>query len=153
MEHGTGALGRAWSDVQDTPSSQSIMSSTGSATTLSASSALTKHDEEDIADLISAHRHRLSLTPPRQSSFRVVAILFYELSDDDNSDGNSKDINANPDRHFVVGTNDEPCAISGSLCAEPALLQLRFVPNLRQITKVVIVTDSPQPISPGMLCR
>ena len=130
------------------------MSSTGSATTLPPSNALTKYDEEDIADLISAHRYRLSLTPPRQSSFRVVAILFYELSDDDNSDGNSKGINANLDRHFVVGTNDEPCAISGSLCAErAALLQLRFVPNLRQITKVVIVTDSPQPISPGMLCR
>ena len=116
-------------------------------------SARTKDDEEDIADLISTHRYRLSLTPPRQSSFRVVAILFYELSDDDN-DGNDQGRNANPDRHFVVGTNDEPCTISGSLCAErAALLQLRFVPNLRRITKVVIVTDSPQPISPGMLCR
>ena len=108
----------------------------------------TRNDEEDIADLLSAHRYRLSLTPPRQSSFRVVAILFYELSDDGNNDGHDKA------RHSVVGTNDEPCAISGSLCAErAALLQLRFVPNLRQITKVVIVTDSPQPISPGMLCR
>ena len=57
-------------------------------------------------------------------------------------------------RHYVVGTNDEPCTISGSICAErAALLQLRFVPNVTQITKVVIVTDSPQPISPGMLCR
>ena len=132
------------------------MSSPGTASKLPASdaNARTKDDEEDIADLISAHRYRLSLTPPRQSSFRVVAILFYELSDDDNNDGNYHDINGKPPRNFVVGTNDEPCTISGSLCAErAALLQLRFVPNLRRITKVVIVTDSPQPISPGMLCR
>ena len=120
-----------------------------------ATTARTKDDEEDIADLISAHQHRLCLTPPRQSSFRVVAIMFYELSDDNNNnDGTDEDKTANQARHFVVGTNDEPCAISGSLCAErAALLQLRFVPNLRQITRVVIVTDSPQPISPGMLCR
>jgi len=114
--------------------------------TAAVSAAPTKEDE-DIADLISAHRYRLSITPPRQSSFRVVAILFYELSL--SSSDEHEDV-----RHSVVGTNDEPCTISGSLCAErAALLQLRFIPNLRQITKVVIVTDSPQPISPGMLCR
>ena len=105
-------------------------------------------DEQDIGDLISAHRYRLSITPPRQSSFRVVAVLFYELSSsDDDGDGRRR-------RRSVVGTNDEPCTLSGSLCAErAALLQLRFVPNLARITRVVIATDSAQPISPGMLCR
>ena len=107
-------------------------------------------DEQDIGDLISAHRYRLSITPPRQSSFRVVAILFYELSSSDD-DGDGRRWRR---RHSVVGTNDEPCTISGSLCAErAALLQLRFVPNLVRISRVVIVTDSSQPISPGMLCR
>ncbi len=98
---------------------------------------------EDINDLILAHRYRLSLVAPRQSFFRVVALVFYELEGDDNGH-----------RRHVVGANDEPCSIQGSICAErAALLQLRFLPDLRQITKVVIVTDSKKAITPGMLCR
>eukprot|EP00562_Extubocellulus_spinifer_P023064 CAMPEP_0178628630 /NCGR_PEP_ID=MMETSP0698-20121128/9524_1 /TAXON_ID=265572 /ORGANISM="Extubocellulus spinifer, Strain CCMP396" /LENGTH=187 /DNA_ID=CAMNT_0020267893 /DNA_START=149 /DNA_END=709 /DNA_ORIENTATION=+ len=119
--------------------------------------------EQDITDLIAAHRYRLSLTPPKQSNFRVVALIFYELTSETDSEScnettattTCKSISTGSNkRRYVVGTNDEPCTISGSICAErAALLQLRFLPNVTQITKVVIVTDSPQPISPGMLCR
>ncbi len=98
-------------------------------------------DDEDIA---LAHRYRLSLAAaPRQSSFRVVAVIFYELLGDENKNK----------RQYVVGTNDEPCYINGSICAErAALVQLRFLP-LKRITKVVITTDAAQPVFPGMLCR
>ena len=123
--------------------------------------------DQDIIDLSAAHRYRLSLTPPRQSNFRVVAIAFYEFNDSSSPASEKSDhisafiesqrVNtdkSSPKRHYVVGTNDEPCAISGSICAErAALLQLRFVPELTKITKLVIVTDSAQPIAPGMLCR
>ena len=57
-------------------------------------------------------------------------------------------------RRYVVGTNDEPCHVSGSICAErAALVQLRFVPALQCVSKVVIVTDSADAVTPGMLCR
>ena len=100
-----------------------------------------KQDDDDYKDIALAHKYRLGLrTAPKQSSFRVVAVVFYELL------GENK-------RHHVVGTNDEPCYINGSICAErAALVQLRFLP-LKRIMKVVITTDAIQPIFPGMLCR
>lgn len=99
---------------------------------------VTNEDEEDI---VLAHKYRLNLkSAPRQSSFRVVAIIFYEL-------GGSNE------RLHVAGTNDEPCYINGSICAErAALVQMRFLP-VQRITKVVITTDAAHPIFPGMLCR
>lgn len=67
---------------------------------------------------------------------------------------NTNNDNNNNYRHHVVGTNDEPCNISGSICAErAALIQLRFIPNIKEITKIVISTDAPYPLYPGMLCR
>ena len=98
-------------------------------------------DDDDNKDITLAHKYRLGLrTAPKQSSFRVVAVVFYEL------------LGENKRRH-VVGTNDEPCYINGSICAErAALVQLRFLP-LKRIMKVVITTDASQPIFPGMLCR
>jgi len=58
------------------------------------------------------------------------------------------------ERLHVVGSNDEPCCISGSICAErAALLQLRFIPHMKRISKVVISTDALHPLYPGMLCR
>mmetsp|Transcript_5383 Transcript_5383/g.7997 ORF Transcript_5383/g.7997 Transcript_5383/m.7997 type:complete len:475 (-) Transcript_5383:142-1566(-) len=129
-----------------------------------------KEQEEDEEDIVLAHKYRLSLpSAPRQSSFRVLAVIFYELNNDgnnninDNSNTNnnsssSSSINNNShqrhQRHHVVGANDEPCYINGSICAErAALVQLRFIPNLRRITKVVISTDAQEPVHPGMLCR
>ena len=107
-------------------------------------------DGDDVNDIQLAHKHRLSLSySPLQSSFRVLAIVFYDLDEDDRSNTQTP-----PTRHHVVGTNDEPCYIGGSICAErAAMIQLRFLPNLRRITKVIISTDFVTPISPGMLCR
>ncbi|KAL7467188.1 hypothetical protein ACHAXS_007444 [Conticribra weissflogii] len=105
---------------------------------------IVKHPKanDDLLDILLAHKYRLFLTTlPSQSSFRVVAIVFFSRS-------------GRNERFHVVGTNDEPHSIAGSICAErAALLQLRFIPDLEAITKVVIVTDEADAISPGMLCR
>lgn len=97
---------------------------------------------DDKLDVLLAHKYRLSLkTAPNQSFFRVVAVVFFAVSKKE-------------ERFHVVGSNDEPNSVSGSICAErAALVQLRFVPDLEEITKIIIVTDDVDPISPGMLCR
>jgi len=101
---------------------------------------------DDLLDILLAHKYRLSLkSPPKQSCFRVVAVVFFSLV-----------VNGvrRSERYHVVGTNDEPHSIAGSICAErAALMQLRFMPNLESITKIVIVTDDADSVSPGMLCR
>ncbi|KAL3923756.1 MAG: hypothetical protein SGILL_001468, partial [Bacillariaceae sp.] len=111
---------------------------------------------EDTKDIFLSHKFRLQLTKPVQSSFRVLALLFYE---EKTMNGKSRsqlppwikhDIG---DRTFIVGTNDEPGYIGGAICAErAAMVQLRFVPSF-QLTKLVIATDATEPISCGMLCR
>jgi cytidine deaminase len=119
------------------------------------------HAHQDFQDIALAHRYRLSLTTlPTQSSFRVIAIVFYQVGSVVASNAilpssipqNFDDCNDN--LPYVVGTNDEPGAfIGGSICAErAALVQLRFLPNVK-VSKIVIVTDHEDPISPGMLCR
>jgi hypothetical protein len=101
---------------------------------------------DDLLDILLAHQYRLSLkTPPRQSFFRVVALVFFSRMVDGV---------VQSERYHVVGTNDEPHSVGGSICAErAALMQLRFIPDLKEITKIVIVTDEVDAISPGMLCR
>ena len=101
---------------------------------------------DNLLDILLAHRYRLSLkVAPNQSMFRVVAVVFFSR----NQGGVRRE-----ERFHVVGSNDEPNAISGSICAErAALMQLRFVLDLEEVTKVIIVTDDVDPISPGMLCR
>ncbi|KAL9179665.1 hypothetical protein ACHAXT_008955 [Thalassiosira profunda] len=103
---------------------------------------------DNLLDVLLAHQYRLSLqSPPKQSFFRVVALVFFSRIGAD--DGVRRD-----ERYHVAGTNDEPHSVGGSICAErAALMQLRFVPDLEQITKIVIVTDEVDAISPGMLCR
>jgi cytidine deaminase len=115
--------------------------------------------QEDAQDIKLAHRYRLSLaTSPTQSSFRVVAIVFYRDSCEATASSSNLACpvadNQSDSRQYVVGTNDEPGGfIGGSICAErAALVQLRFLPNAK-VTKIVIVTDHEKPISPGMLCR
>ena len=114
---------------------------------------------EDWEDAYLAHQYRLSLpSSPSQSNFRVLALLFYEESSD--QDGTT--LSHLPpwikqkvgERTFIVGTNDEPGYMGGAICAErAAMVQLRFVPAFK-LTKVVIATDCETlPISPGMLCR
>jgi Cytidine deaminase len=112
------------------------------------------HDYEnyqDLQDIQLAHEYRLKLKhSPRQSSFCVVAVIFYELLRPDIADA---DAATKGERLFVVGTNDEPCYIGGAICAErAALVQLRFLP-IKKITKIVISTDAHHPVYPGMLCR
>lgn len=134
--------------------------------------ALEQNDQDDVT---LAYRYRLSLpSKPRQSSFRVLALLFYEIlsipPEDDTStiDGGASGVFVRPGRpmlppwmaqttkdgrSYIVGANDEAGYIGGAICAErAALVQLRFLPNFR-LTKVVISTDSVDPITPGLLCR
>ena len=95
---------------------------------------------EERKNIITAHIQRLQISPPRQSSFRVIAIIYYTLLNDNRE-------------YKVIGANDEPCYMNGGICAErAALVQLRFLP-VDKITKIVIVTDSKDPIFPGFLCR
>jgi cytidine deaminase len=110
---------------------------------------------QDWQDIELAHKYRLSLSSsPSQSSFRVLALLFYQLEKESeippfipmsqtSSDG----------RRYIAGTNDEPGYMGGAICAErAAMVQLRFAAP-HKLTKLVIATDSIDPISPGILCR
>ncbi|OEU08423.1 hypothetical protein FRACYDRAFT_220875, partial [Fragilariopsis cylindrus CCMP1102] len=118
---------------------------------------------QDSNDANLAHRYRLSLpSSPTQSSFRVLALLFYEEVEKKDTRTNNFSTSHLPPwvkqqvgtRTFIVGTNDEPGYMGGAICAErAAMVQLRFVPSFR-VTKLVIATDCEKvPISPGMLCR
>ena len=85
------------------------------------------------------NRQRLSLHGrPTQSHFNVVALFF---------------IMSNGERYIVEGMNAEQGYIGGAICAERSVMtQLRkYVEPI--IQKVVITTDSNEPISPGVLCR
>ena len=121
---------------------------------------------EDQADVDFAHRYRLSLpSKPRQSSFRVLALLFYEIPSSGDGDETTL-VPAMPTfapwlahtsqdgkRTFVAGTNDEGGFIGGAICAErAAMVHFRFLPQF-SITKVILSTDSVDPITPGLLCR
>lgn len=125
-------------------------------------------DYDDDRPLIRlAHQHRLTLKPPSQSNFRVIAILCYETDDcnqprqDDTrpsiitDDTSLAGLVSTRRQHLVIGTNGEPGGnIGGSICAErSAILQLRFIPHLHRISKLIISTDARQPIAPGMMCR
>ncbi|CAM9255383.1 unnamed protein product [Scytosiphon promiscuus] len=98
-------------------------------------------DEEDNASLVAAaHELRRALTPPQQSLFRVVCILVYE------------DFSGR--LHRITGTNAESSTIGGSICAErAAMCKLREASDCKRVTKVVVVTDNPGPLAPGVLCR
>jgi cytidine deaminase len=114
-----------------------------------ASSAYIALTADEIIPLLSdpdalsriCNRQRLALfSSPAQSNFRVFAYLV--ITSDDKL-GYS----------VVEGANMEQGWIGGAICAERAALsRLRFFSNPR-IVKVVVTTDSDQPISPGMLCR
>jgi cytidine deaminase len=90
----------------------------------------------------------------------VLALLFFETDDSNNNPSKKKSLlppwvpqQTSDGRTYIVGTNDEPGFMGGAICAErAAMVQLRFVPSF-QITKLVIATDSLEPISPGLLCR
>ncbi|CAN0334815.1 unnamed protein product, partial [Phaeothamnion confervicola] len=86
-----------------------------------------------------AQQLRIQTAPPHLSNFRVLSIIAYE---------DSKGV-----RHEVIGTNAEPCHLGGSICAErAALCALRLVQDCARVTRVVVLTDSRRPLSPGLLC-
>jgi cytidine deaminase len=116
---------------------------------------------QDKEDIQLANDFRLSLSKPSQSSFRVLALLFYAEAEESTSSGQSSASRLPPwlaqttkdGRKYMAGANDEPGYMGGAICAErSAMVQLRFVPSFR-VTKLVICTDSLEPIAPGMLCR
>lgn len=100
-----------------------------------------KRKKSDAYCLQFAHSIRRSLTKPRNSGFRVVAVL--ELSDST----------------YILGANDEVSSFIGScICAErAALMEYRKIygrytrkPGIRT---VYVVSDHPtKPIPPGCLC-
>jgi len=96
---------------------------------------------DDSAMVQYANENRLKLLDgyPLQSHFRVYAMLFVETID--------RSI------QIVQGSNAEQGYIGGAICAErAALCQLRFIRS-PIVRKVVVVTDSKHPLSPGALCR
>jgi cytidine deaminase len=96
---------------------------------------------DDAAMVQYANENRLKLLDgfPSQSHFRVYALLFVE--------------NADRLLQIVQGSNAEQGYIGGAICAErAALCQLRFIRS-PIVRKVVVVTDSKHPLSPGALCR
>ena len=96
---------------------------------------------DDVAMVKYANSNRLRLLDgyPSQSHFRVYALLVVETTD--------------RSLQIVQGSNAEQGYIGGAICAErAALCQLRFMKS-PIIRKVVVVTDSKHPLSPGALCR
>jgi cytidine deaminase len=85
---------------------------------------------------------RASMEAPLQSRFRVLAVLCYVQDDDPTT------------VRYIVGANSEPCSIGGSICAERAcLVQLRLMQKPISLLRIFIVSDAPEPLAPGMLCR
>ncbi|MGK3742846.1 MAG: hypothetical protein ACI8RD_004438 [Bacillariaceae sp.] len=78
---------------------------------------------QDSNDANLAHRYRLSLpSSPTQSSFRVLALLFYEEVEKKDTRTNNFSTSHLPPwvkqqvgaRTFIVGTNDEPGYMGGA---------------------------------------
>lgn len=84
----------------------------------------------------------LKVSPPRQSQFRVYAILTWEHK-------------AKHTSGWVSGTNSESAYIGGSLCAErAAAVQLRELPVGTNVTGIYLISDLENScITPGVLCR
>lgn len=120
--------------------------------TISNSNIQSNDSRQHNADLNLAHRYRLSLTSaPIQSNFRVVALVFFDANE--SSSAPIASCFDDSGRRYLVGTNDEPCNMTGSICAErAALVQLRWIPTAK-VTKLVIVTDATHAVTPGVLCR
>ena len=90
---------------------------------------------------------------PRQSNFRVVAVIVYKPPP-----GCVRDKNA--PFTYVVGHNDEGCALTQAVCAErAAFLQLTALGQESPVGQencvhaVYIVSDAADAITPGVLCR
>ncbi|KAE9349306.1 hypothetical protein PF008_g6959 [Phytophthora fragariae] len=101
---------------------------------------LTPEDEKYLS-LLEARRDTHFTRSPLLSNFRVLALFSYE-----DLDGQTAD-------KFVVGANAECANIGGATCAErAAMAQLQLLP-VRRVRSIYIVSDSPQCLTPGTLCR
>lgn len=96
--------------------------------------------DRDDCWLALADRIRRSLPPPSQSSFRVVAVVA---------------LGSRLRGEYVVGTNIEASNLHNSVCAERVAFGALQLYGARPgaVRCIYIVTDAPQPISPGALCR
>ena len=97
--------------------------------------ATTPHNE--VIDIL--NKKRLVLSPPMASNFRVLCLMLLKTR--------------NEEPAYVLGMNFEPANIGGSICAERSAIGQLHLHNDPTITKIFIVTDAEQPISPGTLCR
>ncbi|EGZ10154.1 hypothetical protein PHYSODRAFT_564443 [Phytophthora sojae] len=105
--------------------------------------ALLTPEDEQYLSLLEARRDQHFTHAPLLSNFRVLALFSY---DDDDVDGQTAD-------KFVVGANAECANIGGATCAErAAMAQLQLLP-VKRVRKIYIVSDSPQCLTPGTLCR
>ncbi|CAK9051218.1 Ferredoxin-dependent glutamate synthase (Fd-GOGAT) [Durusdinium trenchii] len=102
-----------------------------------------KRAAEILEDVKAAHRLRESYAPPRQSNFRVSAVLRFTRAD--GSGGTLEAVNAEP----------HDANIRGAICAERAAMCLfqKTEGNGAEIRRVVCATDCKDPIYPGPLCR
>eukprot|EP00928_Gymnodinium_smaydae_P082179 TRINITY_DN65576_c0_g1_i1.p1 TRINITY_DN65576_c0_g1~~TRINITY_DN65576_c0_g1_i1.p1 ORF type:complete len:350 (+),score=42.29 TRINITY_DN65576_c0_g1_i1:41-1090(+) len=91
-----------------------------------------------------AHAKRCQrVQTPSQSNFRVTAVVVFRIGDSGR-------------QRYVVGHNDEACCLVNSACAErAAFLQLTNVAEHRNlsVTAVYLVSDAPNALSPGPMCR
>jgi len=103
-------------------------------------SVLSAERAENVALIELAHAVRETLHAPQQSLLRVVAVVLY--------------LDANGVKRHIVGTNCEAsCFIHNSICAERSALAQLPQAGYSHILKVVIVSDAPQLLPPGALCR
>ncbi|GMF64789.1 unnamed protein product [Phytophthora lilii] len=106
----------------------------------SPATVLTPEDEQYLS-LLEAQRDQHFARAPLLSGFRVLALLSYE------------DLDGHTAGKYVVGANAECANIGGATCAErAAMAQLQLLP-VRRVRKIYIVSDSPQCLTPGTLCR
>lgn len=128
-------------------------------------------ETSEVRKLLSrAEDHRLALTRPRHSLFRVVALIEFEPSELYNPNlenekditaavckkfKNDKDENSNPKTKYLLGSNFESVGLSFCICAEKtALSRLRIVDRNAKILRIGIVTDALSTcIMPGASCR
>ncbi|KAL4167370.1 hypothetical protein KRP22_012856 [Phytophthora ramorum] len=98
-------------------------------------------EDEQLLSLLEARRDGHFARLPQLSGFRVLALVAYE-----DLDGRTSD-------KFVIGANAECANIGGATCAErAAMAQLQLLP-VRRVRAVYLVSDSPQCLTPGTLCR
>ncbi|KAG6621430.1 Phosphatidylinositol class b [Phytophthora cinnamomi] len=98
-------------------------------------------EDEHFLSLLEARRDKHFTRSPLLSNFRVLALFSYEALDGQTAD------------KFVVGANAECANIGGATCAErAAMAQLQLLP-VKRVRAIYIVSDSPQCLTPGTLCR